>query len=93
MVSNAPRFAAGLAAEALAMLLLTACSNGSGGNAPPPPPPPATDTTAPSVPAGVIATASAPTQILVSWTASTDAGTASRAIACIAMAAMLRWPR
>ena len=44
MVSNAPRFAAGLAAEALAMLLLTACSNGSGGSAPPPPPPPATDT-------------------------------------------------
>jgi len=75
MVSNAPRLAAGLAAEALALLLLAACSSGPGGSAPPPPPPPATDTTAPSVPTGVVATAPMPTQILVSWTASTDAGT------------------
>jgi len=75
MVSNAPRLAAGLAAEALALLLLAACSSGPGGSAPPPPPPPATDTTAPSVPTGVIVTAPMPTQILVSWTASTDAGT------------------
>ena len=35
---------------------------------------PAPDTTAPSVPAGVTVAAQSPTQILVSWTASTDAG-------------------
>ena len=71
MVSNAPRFAAGLAAEVLAALFLTACGGGSGSS--PPPPPPATDTTAPSAPTGVTAVAQSSSEILVSWTASTDA--------------------
>lgn len=74
MVSNVPRIA-GIAAPALAVLLLLGCSDGPGSETPPPPPPPVTDTTAPTVPAGVTATAQTPTQILVSWTASTDAGT------------------
>jgi glucose/arabinose dehydrogenase len=57
-------------------LLLSAC--GGGGDSSPPPsqpvqPPPA-DTTPPSVPTGVTAVAQSPTSVLVSWTASTDAG-------------------
>jgi uncharacterized repeat protein (TIGR03806 family) len=75
MVPNAPRITAGFAAPALAVLLLVGCGGGSSDDPPPPPPPPpATDTTAPTVPAGVTVTAQTPTQILVSWTASTDAG-------------------
>jgi glucose/arabinose dehydrogenase len=53
-------------------VLLSACG---GGDDPPPasnPPPPTADTTAPSVPAGVTATAQSASSILVSWTASTD---------------------
>jgi uncharacterized repeat protein (TIGR03806 family) len=75
MVPNAPRIKAGLAAPALSVMFLLGCSSGSGSDSSPPPPPPAPDTTAPTVPAGVIVTAQSPTQILVSWTASTDAGT------------------
>ena len=75
MVRIAPRLAAGLTIQALAVLLV-GCSSGSGGNEPsPPPPPPVTDTTPPTVPSGVTAVAQTPTQIIVSWTASTDAGT------------------
>ena len=55
-------------------LSLVACSGGNGPGSPNPPPP-TPDTTAPSVPAGVTATAQSTTQILVTWTASTDAGT------------------
>src|SRR5687768_3923528 len=57
---------------------LSACGGGGDGGAapsppPPPPPPPAADTTAPTVPSGVTATAQSASSILVSWTASTDA--------------------
>jgi uncharacterized repeat protein (TIGR03806 family) len=72
MVRNAPRFVAGLGIQVLAALLV-GCSNGPGGNDPPPPPP-VVDTTPPSIPGGVTATAQTPTQVLVTWTASTDAG-------------------
>jgi uncharacterized repeat protein (TIGR03806 family) len=74
----APRRRARLLVQAAASLavLLTACSSGGGGDdPPPPPPPPAGDTTAPTVPSGVTVAAQSPTQLLVSWTASTDAGT------------------
>jgi uncharacterized repeat protein (TIGR03806 family) len=76
MVLNAPRIAAGLAVVALVSVFLVGCSSGAGGDdppPPPPPPPPSVDTTPPTVPAGVTATAQSATQILVSWTASTDA--------------------
>jgi len=66
------RNAAGLATSVLA-LLLAACG-GSGDDDPPVVPPPAADTTAPSVPGGVTASAQGSTEILVSWTVSTDAG-------------------
>jgi len=75
MLRTAPRFVAGLAVPALISLLFAACSSGPGGDDTTPPPPPVADTTAPSIPSGVTATAQTPTQILVSWTASTDAGT------------------
>ena len=64
-----PQFAAVLAASAL----LGGCGGGGGSSMNPPPP--VADTTAPTVPAGVTVTAQSSTQILVSWTASTDAGT------------------
>lgn len=53
---------------------LTACggggdSGGGGGT-----PPPTGDTTPPSVPANVVATAPSPTQVQLTWTASTDTG-------------------
>ena len=53
---------------------LVACSSGSDGDDAPPPAPPAADTTPPTVPGDVTVTAQSPTQILVSWTASTDTG-------------------
>jgi uncharacterized repeat protein (TIGR03806 family) len=65
---HAPRLAA-LAVQAVAAMLV-ACGGGDDGAAPPPP---AADTTPPSVPANVTAVAQSATQILVSWTASTDA--------------------
>ena len=59
---------------ASAGVFLSACGGGGGDSAPPPaPPPPAADTSAPTVPSGVTATAQSATSILVSWTASTDA--------------------
>jgi len=73
MVGNAPRLAAGLVIQALATVLV-GCSSGPGGDDPAPPsPPPVTDTTPPTVPGGVTAVVQSPTEILVSWTASTDA--------------------
>ena len=66
------RNAAGLATSVLA-LLLAACG-GSGDDDPPVVPPPAADTTAPSAPGGVTASAQGSTEVLVSWAASTDAG-------------------
>jgi uncharacterized repeat protein (TIGR03806 family) len=70
---HAPRLAT-LAVQAAAAILV-ACGAGDDGDdaPPPPPPPPAADTTPPSVPANVTAIAQSATQILVSWTASTDA--------------------
>jgi uncharacterized repeat protein (TIGR03806 family) len=68
------RLAAGLMLQVLG-LSLVACSSGGGGNPPPsPPPPPPPDTTAPSVPLGVTATAQSTTQVQITWTASTDSG-------------------
>jgi chitinase len=66
------------------VLALASCGGGGQGDdgpdsgSPPttPTPSPGTvDTTAPTVPQGVTATAQTPTQVLVSWSASTDAGT------------------
>jgi len=78
MRNFSPRLANGLASQALVLLLL-GCGGGSGGNGstppPPPPPPPPPDTTAPSIPQGLTATAQSTTTIALSWTASTDAGT------------------
>jgi glucose/arabinose dehydrogenase len=65
------------AAVALAALL-TACGGGNGDSDSPgnePPPPPAADTTAPSVPQGVVATALSATEISIAWQPSTDTGT------------------
>ena len=71
----APRISAGLTSHAL-LLLLAGCSGGSADYSPPPSPsPPPADTTPPSVPQGLAATAQSTTQIGLSWTASTDAGT------------------
>ena len=69
----ARRTLVGLAAQALALALL-ACGGGDddGGSSPPPGSP---DILAPSVPAGVTATATSPTQVQLGWTASTDVGT------------------
>src|SRR5690606_16061302 len=54
---------------------LAACGGGGSDNQspPPPPPPPPTDTTPPSVPTNLAATAPGPTQVQLTWTASTDA--------------------
>ncbi|HEU5136081.1 MAG TPA: PQQ-dependent sugar dehydrogenase [Steroidobacteraceae bacterium] len=75
MVRTAQRLTAGLVIQALAALLI-GCG-GSGNDdpppPPPPPPPPVADTTPPTVPAGLTAVAQSSTQVLVSWTASTDA--------------------
>src|SRR5690349_7868397 len=72
MVGNAPRRAAGLTIHALAVFLV-GCSGGT-----PfvvnPGPTPTGDTTPPTVPGGVVATAQTSTSIVVTWTASTDAG-------------------
>jgi uncharacterized repeat protein (TIGR03806 family) len=75
MVLEVPRRTACLGVQAFVALLsvlLVSCGGGSGDDSPPPPPPPV-DTTAPSVPGGLTAVAQSGTQILVSWTASTDA--------------------
>jgi uncharacterized repeat protein (TIGR03806 family) len=67
------RILAGLAAQVVA-LTLAACGGGDDGDSPPPPTN-SPDVLAPSVPAGVTATATSPTQVQLSWTAATDAGT------------------
>ena len=72
MVLHAPRRIAGLGIQVL-VALLVGCGGGGSDYDPPPTPPPAADTTAPSVPGGLTAVAQSSTQILVSWTASTDA--------------------
>src|SRR5689334_15741675 len=66
------RILAGLAAQVLA-LTLAACGGGDDGGSSPPPP--SNDITVPSIPAGVMAEATSPTQIRLTWTASTDVGT------------------
>ena len=65
---------------ALVSLILGLSACGGGGaetspaaSPPPPPPPPPVDTTAPTVPANVSATAQSETSIVVSWSAATDA--------------------
>jgi uncharacterized repeat protein (TIGR03806 family) len=76
MRNSAPRLATGLLVQALA--LLAAGCGGTGGESAPSPPAPApapADTTAPTVPSGLTATAQSASQISLTWTASTDAGT------------------
>ena len=73
MVGKAPRLAAGMTSLSLAMML-AGCSGGSPVEAMPDPLP-SKDITPPSVPGGVVATAQSPTQVVITWTASTDAGT------------------
>ncbi|MGH7485227.1 MAG: fibronectin type III domain-containing protein, partial [bacterium] len=67
---------AALTGALLVTLAISACGGGGGysGNNPPPP-----DTTAPTVPQNLTATAAGPTQIDLSWTASTDGGGAGLA--------------
>jgi uncharacterized repeat protein (TIGR03806 family) len=67
------RIFTGLILPAVA-LLLVACGGTGGTKSSPAPLPPGADTTAPTVPGGVTVVAQGPTSILVSWTASTDAG-------------------
>ncbi len=70
----APRFAVGLMSQTL-LLLMAGCGGGDGSSGGVvPPPPPAGDITAPTVPLGVTAVTQSATSIIVSWTASTDAG-------------------
>src|SRR3954469_2631199 len=66
------RILAGLAAQVLA-LTWAACGGDDSGSTPPPSNSP--DILAPSVPAGVTATATSATQVQLSWAASTDVGT------------------
>jgi len=65
-------FALDTLAALLASLLVAGCGGGGSGDSSPPPP---TDTTAPTVPQSVTATAQSTTQVLVTWQASTDTGT------------------
>src|SRR6185295_2369361 len=71
----APRIAGRLSAQALLLVLAGCGGYGGSSNPSPPPPPPPADTTPPSVPGGLTATAQSASQINLSWTASTDAGT------------------
>jgi fibronectin type 3 domain-containing protein len=72
------------------LLALVACGGGGGngddggtappiGTTPPPSSPGTVDTTPPSVPAGLTASADSSTQVIVQWTASTDTGGAGLA--------------
>ncbi len=74
MRHRAPRLATGLLCQALVSFLV-GCGGGDSSPNPSPPPPPPADTTPPTVPQGLTATAQSATQIALSWTASTDAGT------------------
>jgi len=72
-----PRIAGRLSAPAL-VLLLASCGGDDSPNPgfpPPPPPPPPADTTPPTAPGALTANATSTTQINLTWTASTDAGT------------------
>jgi len=71
----APRIAGRLSAQALLLVLAGCGGYGGSSNPSPPPPPPPADTTPPSVPGSLTATAQSASQINLSWTASTDAGT------------------
>ncbi len=74
---RAPQLATGLLCQALASFL-AGCGGGGGSSPSPPPPSPApvpVDSTPPTVPQGLTATAQSATQIALTWTASTDAGT------------------
>jgi glucose/arabinose dehydrogenase len=74
MISSAARCARVGLAIVVSATWLCACggggTSGDGGN----PPPPATDTTAPSIPGGLTATAQSSSEVLLSWEPSTDAG-------------------
>jgi uncharacterized repeat protein (TIGR03806 family) len=75
MRHRAPRLATGLSCQAL-VLLLAGCGGGDdSGPGPNPVPPPPADTTPPTVPQGLTATAQSATEIALTWAASTDAGT------------------
>src|SRR6185436_20586421 len=71
----APRIAGRLSAQALLLVLAGCGGYGGSSNPSPPPPPPPADTTPPSVPGSLTATAQSASQINLTWTASTDAGT------------------
>lgn len=70
MRSPAARLVAGLAIQVFVLSLAACSGSGPGGSDPPS----TNDVTPPTVPSGVTAVAQSSTQILVSWTASTDAG-------------------
>jgi glucose/arabinose dehydrogenase len=77
MRHRAAPLATGLLCQALAAFL-AGCGSGGGNSPSPPPPSPApvpVDSTPPTVPQGLTATAQSATQIALAWTASTDAGT------------------
>jgi uncharacterized repeat protein (TIGR03806 family) len=59
--------------------LLSACG-GSDAQPDTPPPPTPVDTTAPSVPSGIVASATSPTSVSITWTASTDTGAGATGI-------------
>jgi uncharacterized repeat protein (TIGR03806 family) len=69
---HAPRLAI-LAVQAVAAMLVACGGDDDTEPPPPPPPPPVADTTPPSVPGNVTAVAQSASEILVSWSASTDA--------------------
>ncbi len=70
-----PRLLVMFIAQAVALGSIAGLAGCSGGaDSEPNPPPPAVDATAPTVPDGVNANASGPTQVVVSWAASTDTG-------------------
>jgi uncharacterized repeat protein (TIGR03806 family) len=71
---TAHRFAVTLWIQAF-VIGLTACGGGNSKDPAPPPVTPVADTTAPTVPAGVTASAQSTTEVTITWTASTDAGT------------------
>ena len=75
MRHRAPRLATGLLCQALASFLAGCGGGGDSGPGVNPVLPPPADTTPPTVPQGLTATAQSATQIALTWTASTDAGT------------------
>jgi uncharacterized repeat protein (TIGR03806 family) len=61
-------------------LLLSGCSS-KDAEPDAPPPPPGADTTAPSVPTGINAAGTSPTQVTLTWNASTDSGAGATGVA------------